>query len=76
MGLLSIESGQYERAIDYLNRYTSLYPENEEAYLYLGMSYLENGNMTKAREVLDLLEKKTTNAGLLKSVQDLKNRLQ
>ena len=76
MGLLSIESGQYERAIDYLNRYTSLYPENEEAYLYLGMSYLENGNMTKAREVLDLLEKKTTNAGLLKSVEDLKNRLQ
>jgi tetratricopeptide (TPR) repeat protein len=76
MGLLSIESGQYERAIDYLSRYTSLYPENEEAYLYLGLSYLESGDMTKSREVLDLLENKTTNTGLLNSIQDLKKRLQ
>jgi tetratricopeptide (TPR) repeat protein len=75
MGLLSIESGQFDRAVEYLERYTQLYPSNDDARLYLGMSYLESGKKTKAKEILDLLEQETNNAAIIKSIEDLRNRL-
>lgn len=50
LGILSIQSGQYDRAVERFERLATLYPENLQAQFYLGVSYLETGKRAKARK--------------------------
>lgn len=48
MGLLSMTSGQYQRAVERFTELLGHHPANEEARLYLGMAYLELGDRARA----------------------------
>jgi Flp pilus assembly protein TadD len=50
MGMLSIQSGQYDRAIERLDQLLKVNPKHVQGNLLLGVAYLESGNKRKARE--------------------------
>jgi outer membrane protein len=50
MGMLSIQSGQYDRAIERLQQLTDVNPGHLQAQLLLGVAYMNSGNKKKARE--------------------------
>ncbi len=50
LGILSIQSTQYDKAVERFEKLVSLYPENLQAQFYLGLSYKEAGDQEKARE--------------------------
>ena len=55
LGVLSMQSGQYDKAVE---RFTSLIekdPSNIEAHFFLGVSYLELGNSSEAREEFEFV---------------------
>ncbi len=48
MGLLSIQSGQYDRAIERFEELISINPDNIEGRFYLGVSFFEKRDMISA----------------------------
>jgi tetratricopeptide (TPR) repeat protein len=50
MGMLSIQSGQYERAVERLIQLLKVNPNHVQGNLLLGIAYTESGNKRKARE--------------------------
>lgn len=50
LGILSIQSNQYDKAIGRFEKLVALYPENLQGQFYLGLSYMESGEKEKARE--------------------------
>ena len=50
LGVLSMQSGQHEKAVDRFERLLSLDPGNLQAAFYLGVSYSESGDQEKAKE--------------------------
>ena len=74
LGLLSIQSGQFDRAVNRFTKVTKLDPENIEGYFYLGVSYLETGNEQKAKENFDYVIKNGNDPAIIQLVEDyLKN---
>jgi tetratricopeptide (TPR) repeat protein len=55
LGVLSMQSGQYDRAVERFEALTGIYPENIEAQFFLGVSYLETGKRNKARKQFELV---------------------
>jgi len=49
LGLLSMQSGQYDRAIERFERLVDLAPDNLQAQFLLGVSYFEAGQNTEAK---------------------------
>jgi tetratricopeptide (TPR) repeat protein len=74
MGLLSIRSGQYDKAVERFSQILTKYPDNEQARFYLGISYAEMGQAEKARPILEGIKEKT-NDPVMRSTADeyLKN---
>lgn len=50
LGILSIQSNQYDKAVERFEKLVSLYPENLQGQFYLGLSYKESGKNQKARK--------------------------
>lgn len=50
LGILSIQSNQYDKAVGRFEKLVALYPENLQGQFYLGLSYKESGDLEKARE--------------------------
>lgn len=50
LGVLSIQSNQYDRAIERFEQLVGLDPENVQAQFYLGLSYFEAGRKTMAKK--------------------------
>ena len=50
MGMLSIQSGQYDKAIDRLDRLVKINPSHLQGQLLLGIAWMNKGNSKKARE--------------------------
>ena len=49
MGMLSIQSGQFAKAVEWLSKLTENYPENVEGQLLLGAAFAGAGDKVKAR---------------------------
>jgi tetratricopeptide (TPR) repeat protein len=56
LGLLAIQSGQYERAIERFEKLVSLHPQNLQGQFYLGLSYFESGDKNNARTQFELVK--------------------
>ena len=56
MGMLSIQSGQYERAAGHLEKLVSLYPGHLQGQLLLGVAYMNAGQKDKARAQFELVK--------------------
>jgi tetratricopeptide (TPR) repeat protein len=50
MGMLSIQSNQFDRAVDYLQRLAAVNPTHLQGQLLLGVAYMNTGDKVKARE--------------------------
>jgi tetratricopeptide (TPR) repeat protein len=50
MGMLSIQSGQYDRAIERLQQLVVINPGHVQAHLLLGVAYLNRGEKAEARK--------------------------
>jgi outer membrane protein len=49
MGMLSVQSGQFDRAIDYLTRLTAVNENHIQGNLLLGVAYMNKGDKNNAR---------------------------
>src|SRR5690606_5681900 len=49
LGILSLQSGQYKKAIDRFKDLIKINPMNANAHFYLGMSFLNTGEKQNAR---------------------------
>lgn len=57
MGMLSIQSGQYDRAKERLEELVSYYPNHVQGHLLLGVAFMNSGEKDKAREQFELVKK-------------------
>jgi tetratricopeptide (TPR) repeat protein len=51
LGLLSMQSGQHDKAIQRFEKLLEVNPQHIEAQYYLGQSYMNKGDKAKAREL-------------------------
>ncbi|MEQ9424190.1 MAG: tetratricopeptide repeat protein [Cyclobacteriaceae bacterium] len=65
LGLLSIQSGQFDRAVERFRKVQQLAPSNMEAIFYLGVSLFENGEQEKAKELLEQVINESNNAAMI-----------
>jgi tetratricopeptide (TPR) repeat protein len=49
LGILSVQSGQYQKAVDRFIQLAKVNPTNTKAYFYLGVCYKELGDVVKAK---------------------------
>jgi cytochrome c-type biogenesis protein CcmH/NrfG len=77
MGLFSIQSGQFEKAVDRFEKVLKLEPSNIESLYFLGNAHSNLGNKTEAISYLEQFIDKTDNdesrAEVEKIVEQLKN---
>lgn len=57
MGMLSIQSGQYGRAIDWFEKLLAVNPDHLQGNLLLGVAYLNQGEKEKARKQFEKVKK-------------------
>ena len=50
MGMLSIQSGQYDRAVERLEELVKINPQHTQGNLLLGIAYMESKQRKKAKE--------------------------
>jgi outer membrane protein len=73
LGLLSLQSGQYEKAVTRFEKLVRLYPENIEGQFYLGVAYLESGSREKGVEQLEKTRSLTNDPGIQSAVAEYLN---
>lgn len=71
LGVLSVKSGQYDKAIDRFQKVLQINPSRKEMYFMIGKSYLLSGNKVKALENLEKLKKETTDLQLIEQTNSL-----
>ena len=57
MGMLSVQSGQYGKAIEWLNQLLEVSPDDVQGHLLLGVAHMNQGNKQKAREQFEQAKK-------------------
>jgi outer membrane protein len=57
LGMLAIQSAQYDRAIERLNELIAVNPKHIQGQLLLGVAYLNKGNKEKARQQFETVKK-------------------
>lgn len=69
LGRMAIVSGQFDKAIQRLERVVTLQPDNPEAYYMLGEAYLQSGNKEKAVEMWQKCKKLVKSANFAAQLQ-------
>ncbi|CAN5441328.1 hypothetical protein BH11BAC2_BH11BAC2_10810 [soil metagenome] len=78
LGMLSVKSGQLDKAIERFEKVITINPKRSEMYLYLGQVYLQKGDTAKAITYLETFSKKSddyqtvTQVGVM--LKQLKNK--
>lgn len=57
LGVLSMQSGQYDKAVDRFEELKKVHPENLQGQFFLGVSYLNVGKKGKARKQFEWVKK-------------------
>lgn len=68
MGILAIQSGQYERASERFKNLVSLYPQNLQGQFYLGLCYFELGEQDNARRQFELVKSMEDDPAVLATI--------
>ena len=68
MGMLSIQSGQYDRAIERLEELKAVNPDHVQGLLLLGVAYMNKGNKDKARLQFERVKKLDKDPAVLATV--------
>jgi tetratricopeptide (TPR) repeat protein len=75
LGVLSVRSGQYEKAIERFQKVLEINPARKEMYFLIGKSYAMEGNKEKAIENLEKLKKETNDLQLIEQSNNLINQI-
>ncbi|GAA4416466.1 hypothetical protein GCM10023187_47900 [Nibrella viscosa] len=75
LGLLSMRSGQYTRAIDRFRQILVTSPGNRKAQFYLGISLAEAGQKDEARKVLAQAKTQEKDPQILAAIREYEERL-
>jgi len=75
LGVLSVRSGQYEKAIERFQKVLEINPARKEMYFMIGKTYAMEGNREKAIENLEKLKKETTDLQLIEQSNSLINQI-
>jgi tetratricopeptide (TPR) repeat protein len=76
LGILSMQSGQYDKAVERFERIIKLYPTDGEAVFYLGMSYFQSSDKGNASKFLNLAKKVNTDPAILESADGMLKELE
>ena len=71
LGILSVKSGQYEKAVERFQKVLEINPARKEMYFMIGKAYFLSGNKEKALQTLEKLKKETVNAQLIEEANSL-----
>jgi tetratricopeptide (TPR) repeat protein len=75
LGLLSIRSNQYDKAIERFKQIIQINPDHLQAQYYLGVCYAETGKKQEARKVFNLVKEKETDPAVQASVAEYLQKL-
>lgn len=75
LGLLSMQSGQYNLAVERFEKLVSLEPDNLQAQFLLGVSYFEEGLKEKAKKQFEYVKSLDADPSVTASVDEYLNQL-
>ncbi len=75
LGLLSIQSQQYDKAVDRFKKVVSLNPTHLQAQFFLGVSYFESGARKKAREQFERVKTLSDDSEVLANADEYLSKL-
>ncbi len=75
LGLLSMRSNQYDRAIERFRQILAVNPNSRKARFYLGVSLVEKGEKAEAKTVLAEVKATEKDPQILAAVKELEERL-
>ena len=75
LGLLSIQSQQYDKAVDRFEKVVRLNPEHLQAQFFLGVSYFESGDRKKARKQFKRVKTLSDDPEVLANADEYLNKL-
>ncbi|MFD2572535.1 tetratricopeptide repeat protein [Spirosoma soli] len=75
LGLLSMRSNQYDRAIDRFRQILVNNPANRKAQFYLGISLAEAGQKAEAKKVLAQVKEQEKDPQILAAIREYEERL-
>lgn len=76
MGIMSVWSRQFEKALERFEKLVSIYPNHLEGNFYLGLSYFETGHLEKAKAQLEKLKQMDSNEAVLQAVDEYLGRIE
>ncbi len=68
LGMLSIQSQQYDRAIEWLSKLVEVNPQHLQGQVFLGLALANSGEKDKAREQFEKAKKMTTDPAVIATV--------
>lgn len=76
LGMLSVKSGQLDKAIERFNKVLTINPKRHEVHYYLGQVFLQKGDTTTAIREYELFIKSANYdvSDLIKTVEELKKK--
>ena len=75
LGLLSIQSQQYDKAVDRFERVIRLNPAHLQAQFFLGVSYFESGAKEKAKQQFEQVKTLSSDPEVLANADEYLNKL-
>ena len=75
MGMLSIQSGQYPRAVDYLKKLTAINPAHVQGQLLYGIALMNTGDREGARAQFEKVKKMDEDPAVQATVDSYLNDL-
>ena len=75
LGLLSLKSTQYPKAIDRFDKVLAINPKRTDVYLYKGQTYLQMGDTANAIKAFELYKNKADNYEMIQQVSKLMDQL-
>lgn len=76
LGVLSMQSGQFDKAVERFEKIIKLYPKDGEAVFYLGMSYFQSSDKENASKFLNLAKNMNTDPAILESAESMLKELE
>jgi tetratricopeptide (TPR) repeat protein len=68
LGVLSMQSGQYDKAIERFETLRELDPENTQVWFYLGLSYKERGDVSNAITAFEQVKQLESDQNIINTV--------
>jgi cytochrome c-type biogenesis protein CcmH/NrfG len=75
LGILSIQSGQYDKAIGRFETLLANHPKNEQAEFYLALSYFNDNRPEDARRLFQKIKNTSKDEQVLAAVESYLNEL-